>query len=120
MPHPDSLSGMGTSRTTTPGSSGIHIIACSVPGLPRFAIRLPSKIRYSSVAPSGRDGSSGTASTTHSALPSFMLALPSLVPKVQHAAPLASRRKLTYRLTYYVSPTRHRLSILRPVGDGGC
>jgi hypothetical protein len=39
MPHPDSLSGIGTSRTTTPGSSDIQVMACSVPGLPRLAIR---------------------------------------------------------------------------------
>ena len=30
MPHPDSLSGMGTSRTTTPGSSDIQVMACGV------------------------------------------------------------------------------------------
>jgi hypothetical protein len=45
MPYPDSLLGMGTSRTTTPGSSDIQVMACSVPGLPRLAMRLPSKIR---------------------------------------------------------------------------
>jgi hypothetical protein len=44
-PHPDSLSAMGTSRTTTPGSSDIYLIACSVSGLPRLAMRRPSKIR---------------------------------------------------------------------------
>jgi len=77
MPHPDSLSGIGTSRTTTPGSSDIQVMACGVPGLPRLAMRLLSKIRYMSVAPSGCDGSSGTASTTHSGLRcSFMLAFP--------------------------------------------
>src|SRR5262249_18926454 len=60
MPHPDSLSGIGTSRTTTPGSNDIQVMARSVPGLPRLAMRLPSRIRYISVAPSARDGSSGT------------------------------------------------------------
>src|SRR5262249_47802446 len=75
MPHPDSLSGILTSRTTTPGSSDIQVMACGVPGLPRLAMRLPSKIRYMSVAPSGCDGSSGTASTPHSGLRcSFLLA----------------------------------------------
>src|SRR5262249_14296356 len=77
MPHPDSLLGIGTSRTTTPGSNDIQVMACSVPGLPRLAMRLPSKIRKMSVAPSWCDGSSGTGSTTASArCCSLMLALP--------------------------------------------
>src|SRR5262245_37647825 len=44
MPHPDSLSGIGTSRTTTPDSNDIQVIACSsVPSLPRLAMRLTIK-----------------------------------------------------------------------------
>src|SRR5262245_22585857 len=75
MPHPDSLSGIGKSGTTTGGSSDIQVMACGVAGLPRLALRVPAKIRYLLVAPSGCDGSSGTAATTHSGLRcSFMLA----------------------------------------------
>ena len=46
LPPPDSLSGMGTSRTTTPtpGSSDIQVMAGCVPDLPRLAMRLPSKV----------------------------------------------------------------------------
>jgi hypothetical protein len=72
MPHPDSLSAIGTSRTTTPGSSEIQVMACSVPGLPRLAMRLPSKIRYMSVVPSGREGSSGTV-FHHALWPALLL-----------------------------------------------
>src|SRR5262249_22560282 len=59
MPHPDSLSGIGTSRTTIPGSNDIQVMACSVPGLPRLAMRHHQRSRRCRLRHQGATGLRG-------------------------------------------------------------